>query len=207
MKKNDNKLAKFTAIVLLITLVASMLVAGTYARYTTTASGTDKARVAHWKINATNNVSNLFADSYSNVAAGNSDLSIIAPGTSGSFDFNIGGSVETAYTLKVTTTGSKDEVNGAVSGYNPIKYSFKKSGDTQTSENLTFAQLLEKIEEIGDGQTVKQPETLEDSTYTIGWKWAFDGDDAKDTELGNLVTSGEKTVSLSVNIVATQVGQ
>lgn len=206
MKKNDNKLAKLTAIVLLITLVALVLVSGTYARYTTTASGTDKARVAHWKINATNNVSNLFADSYNNVKAGSSDLSIIAPGTSGSFDFTIDGSVETSYTLKVDTTGSKDEVNEAVSGYSPIKYSFQKNGEA-ADENLTFSQLLGKIEEIGDGQTIHLAGDLENNTYTIGWKWVFDEDDAKDTELGNLVTTGEKTISLTVNIVATQVGQ
>lgn len=202
MKKNDNKLAKFTALVLLITLVALVLVSGTYAKYATTATGSDKARVAHWKIDATNNVSDLFADSYKNVKAGSSDLSIIAPGTSGSFDFTIDtASVETAYTLKIDTTGSEDQVNGAVSNYSPIKYSFKSG--TETAENLTFAELLEKIDAVGDGTTVHQPGEF--GTYTIGWAWTFDGDDTKDTELGNLVASGDKTVSLSVKIVATQV--
>ena len=203
MKKNDNKLAKLTALVLLVTLVALVLVSGTYAKYTTSATGTDKARVAHWKIDATNNVSDLFADSYTNVKAGSSDLSIIAPGTSGPFDFTIDtNSVETAYTLKIDTTGSEDNVNGAVSGYNPIKYSFKTGAET--AEDLTFAELLNKINAVGDGTTVHQPDD-DFGTYTIGWKWVFNGEDDKDTELGNLVTSGDKTVSLSVKIVAAQV--
>ena len=46
----ENKLAKFMALVLLITLLAVILVSGTYAKYTTSASGTDTATVAKWSI-------------------------------------------------------------------------------------------------------------------------------------------------------------
>ena len=207
MKKSNNKIAKFTLLVLLIILIAIavVLVSGTYAKYATTAKGTDKARVAHWKINTTNNISDLFAASYPNVKAGTTDLGIIAPGTSGNFEFSLDGSVETAYKLKIDATGT-DEVNGAINEYNPITYSFKKNSEEATT-NLTFAELLEKINNIDDGNQTHEPGDISKDIYTIGWEWSFTGDDIKDTELGNLVATEDKTVSLSVTLTAVQVGQ
>ena len=70
-----------TSIIYILIVIAVVLVSGTYAKYATTAKGTDKARVAHWEINTTNNISDLFAASYPNVKAGTTDLGIIAPGT------------------------------------------------------------------------------------------------------------------------------
>ena len=207
MKKNNNKLGRFTALVVLITLVALVLVSSTYAKYTTSSKGSDKARVAHWKINATNTIDDLFADTYTNVVnADNSDgtkISVIAPGTKGSYVFTIDGSVETSYTLKILAEG-EDQINGAISGYNPIKYSFQKNSE-ETKTNLTFDNLLDEINKIDNGTTIHTAGNLASDKYTIGWEWAFDGEDAKDTELGNLVSTNNKIVSLSVNIVATQV--
>ena len=55
--------------------------------------------------------------------------------------------------------------------------------------------------------THRIPEELGSDTYKIGWEWLFTGDDAKDTELGEKVAEVDKTVSLPVNIIPTQVGQ
>lgn len=46
----NNKLAKFMALVLLVTLLAVILVSGTYAKYTTAVSAKDTATVARWNI-------------------------------------------------------------------------------------------------------------------------------------------------------------
>lgn len=197
---------------LILVLAAIMLViSNTSAKYVTYANGTDSARVAHWNINTTNNIKDLFASSYMNVAPGSEEQGIIAPGTSGTYSFTIDGDVETAYTLSIRANGN-DEVNGAVSDYNPIKYSFTKpnTGDdkaskpTVTTENMTFEELKSAINNIDDGVQVHNAGSLGGDTYTIGWTWELDGNDEKDTLLGNLVSKGDKTISLSVNIAVTQ---
>ncbi len=199
-------------ILALIAIIALIAIANTYSRYTTSAGGTDSARVAHWNVNTTNYVKDLFASSYTKVAEGTEQEGIIAPGTSGSFSFSIDGSVETAYTLNVRASG-EDNVNGAVAGYNPIKYSLtepntaedKASNPTVTKSNLTFEQLLAAINDIDNGNEHPAGK-IESKVYTIGWSWEINGNDEKDTELGNLVSApdSDKKISLSVSIAATQ---
>ncbi len=207
----NSKMIRLMAVLLLIVTIAVIAISGTYARYITTVGGTDTARVAHWKINTTNSIADLFAASYTNVVNADADgTAVIAPGTSGSYTFAIEGTVETAYTLKVEATGT-DAVNGAVNidestPYDPIKYTFQKNSDAVV-ECTSFSDLLSKINAIDNGTTTHTAGTLSGDTYTIGWSWAIDGNDAKDTELGNLVASGDRKVNLTVNITATQVAE
>ena len=88
------------------------VISGTFAKYTTSATGSDSARVATWgvdKNNASITLDNLFSDTYDNVKGVDSD--VIAPGTTGSanFEFKYSGKAdapEVAYTFKVDTEGS-----------------------------------------------------------------------------------------------------
>ena len=50
--KKENKLVKVIALVLFVSVIALILVAGTYAKYTSTATGSDTAVVAKWDIKA-----------------------------------------------------------------------------------------------------------------------------------------------------------
>ena len=50
MRKNENKTSKFVCIVLLLCVIAMILVAGTYAKYVSSAKGTATATVAGWDI-------------------------------------------------------------------------------------------------------------------------------------------------------------
>lgn len=95
----NNKLAKFMALVLLVTLLAVILVSGTYAKYTTAVSAKDTATVARWNITlngediskGTQKTLKLglfdtindtdFTSEESDVTAGK-----IAPGTTGKFE-------------------------------------------------------------------------------------------------------------------------
>ena len=208
------KKTKFLILIGILELLIVIIVItfeGTYAKYITSEKGSDSARVAHWNINTTNNIKDLFAASYTNVIDGTEEQGVIAPGTSGSYSFTINGEVETSYTLSIVASGT-DNVNGAISEYNPIKYSFTKpnTGDdkaskpTVTTENMTFEELKSAINNIDDGVQVHNAGSLGGDTYTIGWTWELDGNDEKDTLLGNLVSKGDKTISLSVNIVVTQ---
>ena len=185
MKKE--KILVLFAILVLILATIMLIISNTSAKYVTSANGTDSARVAHWNINTTNNIKDLFASSYMNVAPGSEEQGVIAPGTSGTYSFTINGDVETSYTLSIIASGS-DEVNGAVSDYNPIKYSFtkpntgdnKESNSTVTTENMTFEELKSAINGIDDGKQVHNAGSLSGDTYTIGWTWELDENDEKD---------------------------
>lgn len=209
--KKEKVMLIFSLLILLCAVVLFQM-SSTYAKYNTAVKGNDSARVAHWNINTTNNIGDLFASSYTNIAPGTEEQGIIAPGTSGSYSFTIDGDVETSYTLSINAAGV-DEVNGAVEGYNPIQYSFtrpnkgddKATNPTITTSKMSFAELKEAISTIDDGSQIHKPGTLGGDTYTIGWTWEIDGDNEKDTLLGNLVSRGDKTISLAVNITATQV--
>lgn len=100
MKKN--KMMRMASALLVATLLSTSVIAGTFAKYTTTNSGTDTARVAKWGVQITANGS-TFATSYGKKDASgeistttNSVLSstkdsteanviknVVAPGTSG----------------------------------------------------------------------------------------------------------------------------
>ena len=98
MKKN-NKLGKFVAFVLLITIIAVILVASTYAKYTTSKDLEAVATVAKWSIklggkDITQNETVIF-DLFTTVkdTDGNDETDVsanrIAPGTQGSFDVEL----------------------------------------------------------------------------------------------------------------------
>ena len=196
----------------LLTVIIMITFEGTYAKYITTEKGSDSARVAHWNINTTNNIKDLFASSYTNVIDGTEEQGVIAPGTSGTYFFTINGDVETSYTLSIVASGT-DDVNGAINEYNPIKYSFTKpntgndkdKNPTITIDGMTFEELKKAINDIDDGSQIHKAGTLSGDIYSIGWKWEKDGDNEKDTLLGNLVSTENKTINLSVDITATQV--
>ncbi len=209
------KKTKFLILIGILELLIVIIVItfeGTYAKYITSGKGSDSARVARWNINTTNNIKDLFASSYTNIIDGTEEQGVIAPGTSGTYFFTISGDVETSYTLSIVASGT-DDVNGAIKEYNPIKYSFTKPNTgndkdkkpTITIDGMTFEELKKAINDIDDGSQIHEAGVLNGDIYTIGWKWEADGDNEKDTLLGNLVSTENKTINLSVNITATQV--
>ena len=100
----DNKMMKFISFVLLITVIALILVAGTYAKYTSTATGSATATVAKWDIKAGKTGEELsITGSNATVAFNLFDTILdengteetdvvagkIAPGTTGSFELSV----------------------------------------------------------------------------------------------------------------------
>ena len=107
-----NKTMKMILITLLIAMIALILVSSTYAKYTSSASGSATARVAKWSFNVGKNndivttntfTFNLFdtindtngTDKETDVVSANADK-VIAPGTSGSFDLVLENKSETS---------------------------------------------------------------------------------------------------------------
>ena len=219
---------------LMLATVASMgSVAGTYAKYTTSKTDTDSARVAKWGIGVTNEVKDLFKSSYAasddadqtDVNSGDTAIDLVAPGTSGEYKFTLTGTPETNYTLKVVATAT-DTINGSVMvpaveadpdngveaaeaiTYSPITYTLDETEITdQNGDGIVDATDLAKaIEALYNEKQVYAANTSSASEHTIRWSWAIDGNDVYDTKLGDEIAADEDShkVSLSIAITATQ---
>lgn len=218
MKKN--KIMRLAAALLMLTLLTTCAISGTFAKYTTSTTGTDSARVAYWGFNQDAETTiDLFDTEYTNVKSENGD-NVIAPGTEKTSEFAFGyktnssnnlSAPEVAYQLTVKAeafgnyTALDDNAN--------FKWTLQKSGEAATEYN-TVADLLAAIKALsGDESGTQQYAagnlpaafTSANEVYTIGWKWAFDGNnnDANDTVMGNAADLDR--ITLTITITATQV--
>lgn len=221
MKKN--KIMRLASALLVLTLMTTCAISSTFAKYTTSTTGGDKARVAYWGFDqGADTTIGLFDGNYTNVtSSGEVDgfSNVIAPGTEDTAEFAFGytnyktnaiTAPEVAYTFTVTPTitGDYDELDANPS----FKWTLKKPNDAKATEYQTVAALLADIKKLsGDASGSKsyQPGELPaaftsaDENYTIGWKWDYNGNDDKDTALGNSQTL--ENVTFNITITATQV--
>ena len=211
MKERERKMMKkniamrFAAFLFVLTLISTIAFASTFAKYTTGGDASDEARVAKWGVVVTApNEDNLFASTYNSDAVksvGNAD--VVAPGTSGSLaSFAVTGTPEVAvtvtYTANLTLTGWI--VDSA--DYCPIVITV---GTTKCTGS-TMKELKSAVETAVANQSQSFAANTDlsekDLTFTVTWEWALDGDDAKDTALGNLTTA--PTIQLDVTCTVTQ---
>ena len=217
MKKNV--MMRIASVLLVCVLLSTSVISGTFAKYTTSVTSKDSARVAKWGFNtATISISDLFADSYTNVAAGSAEQAIIAPGTEGEVSFKFENTMtagpEVAYTFTVSTEGS--ECNTYIQNNNNIKWALVKTDDIATAEYGTWAELIADIKALSgeaDGEmdyAVGAIPAMVDTDYTILWKWTYDNADDgnaapnNDTYLGNWAVAADLVVTLNITITATQ---
>lgn len=157
---------------LMAVVITAYSVSGTYAKYTSSMSTTDTARVARWSINvgdSSTKTLDLFKDVYGdNKVVGTDGALVVAPGTSGSYKFEFSGNTEVAYTLAATATITNNTVvyDGDTT-VSPIKFSI--DGGTTWFEAADLAnELSDAISGTYDaGEVTVNPITLQ-------WKWAYD---------------------------------
>lgn len=224
-----NKMMRAASGLLVAVLLSTCAISGTFAKYTTSADGTDSARVAKWGFQPTTiDLTNLFDDAYASdtgkaaeydavgntVKAKSESTDVIAPGTNGSatFGFTYGGdnsatAPEVAYKFNVSTTGSSCDQS--------IQDNANIQWKLDTGDWGTWDQLLTAIEALdGNNPGDKyEPNTLPDAfstagpnTHTISWQWIFNTDDAADgtdTAMGNAAKLAE--VELKITVTATQI--
>jgi len=203
MKKN--KTMRLIAIALLIAMIALILVSGTYAKYTSSTTGTASARVAKWSITfgdedimASNTFTfNLFdtikdtdGSTETDVKSANSDK-VIAPGTTGNFEVQLTNASEVSAEYAIDYTVVND--NNI-----PVEFSTDGTNWSSTLEDVTATTIA-----AGTPTTIK-----------IQWRWAYEVQDAgsdpatysqrdeQDTTLGK---AGSATLQVTAKVTATQV--
>ncbi len=216
------KTMRAAALLLALTLITSCFVGGTFAKYVTSTTGNDSARVAYWGFDqvATTTI-DLFATSYNNTQSEDSK-GILAPGNSDSTTFAFGYTnyktneivapeVAYTFTVDVAVTGLEGETadTDALDANQNFTWTLQKGNEEATSYQ-TVAELIAAIEALAgenDGSkdyTAGQLPTAftsADEVYTIGWNWAFytSADaDATDTAMGNAQDLDDLTLTITI---------
>ncbi len=202
----NNKKSIFIMITLMLVVVGSYFVAGTYAKYTSKVEGESNTSIAGWKWTIgdsdlkdiidnksskyTLNLFDTITEADGTTTEDHVTSKNIAPGTAGKFTINIENKSQVdatyAYNLSVTNTLGAN-----------IKWS--TDGTTYT----------EDIETLSKEATSIAKETGTDSA-TIYWKWVFtesDEQDANDTQVGLNAASSENNsdIVVTAELVLTQV--
>ncbi len=222
MKKNV--MMRVASALLVAVLLTTCAISGTFAKYTTEATGTDSARVAYWGIQNDADITfELFANAYDGTVKGNGTDKVVAPGTSKTADFTFvfksNGTIsapEVKYQITVTPTisGNYTQLDA-----NPnFKWTLKAAGADAATEYSTVAELEAAIKLLsGDASGTKtyeagNPPTAFNGTCQIGWVWDFENttgtdeekatQNATDTAMGNAETL--ENVSIGITVTATQ---
>lgn len=194
-RKRSSMMVRLVAVLAVTMMFTMCFVGGTFAKYTSSATGTDSTRVAKWafKVGDTNIAENntftfnLFESiKDSNVSDDESDMSpvggsIIAPGTQGSFALVLTNEseVNATYAIDYTVTNTSN-----------IPVQFSVDGGAHWTDELV------------DVPATNIAHTDGTATINVQWRWAFDGDDTTDTNLGKV---GTATLEVSAKVTATQV--
>ena len=204
-----NKKTVLTIAIALLLVLALALGGFTFAKYISQGNGSDSATVAKWGWTISADAGSFFGKKYagqglSTVTEGDENLSVkasgdsnvVAPGTTGSFTFSIGGSAEVASKITVALTGKDIVLKATVTTgepsasktttytYSPIKFSLQKD-EGAAEEDLTFAELQKKLAALS-AEAVAAGETYAGAgEYTVTWEWAFDNASATVTKVGD----------------------
>ncbi len=217
MKKN--RMMRFASLVLVLTLLSTCAISGTFAKYTSTDSATDNARVAYWGFGS--NIMgdlDLFDGSYTNVASKDS-ANVVAPGTEKTATITLSytpngdtKAPEVAYKYDVVATATSTNGYTALDSNPNFKWTLKVPGATTATEYDTVAKLIEAIN--ATSQTSISAGSLptgyaEDGTaaYSIGWTWAYQTEgegmttqDTTDTAMGNDTTPDDVTITIAITV-------
>ncbi len=220
MKKN--MMMRMASLLLIAVLMSTCAISGTFAKYVTSKTGTDTARVAKFGVEITANGS-TFAKEYDtddgafteakSVISGDK---VIAPGTSGNMaSMTLSGTPEVA--VRVSYVGAFDisddywKVAGdyycplivTVDGVAFDGRAYANAAEFELSVNNAIAAYSKDYPAGTDLSGVGA------DSLSVSWEWPFSTsveNDAKDTVLGNVaVTGNAATVTLTITTTVTQI--
>ena len=212
------KKTRIMGLLLVLVLVTSCFAGGTFAKYTSAASGNDQANVAKWEINyfdlvnsdSTNitKVGNISFDLFNTVCelatttddeqVANDATPLIAPGTMGKFNFTITNDSQVNARIDLNLSQNAHDI--------PIEYSLDGAHWYETFTEINAANDAIGLDYVGGSTT--------STTITVYWRWTFDNtgrtnfagkDDPSDTALGVAAQTSAPFVKVTAELLATQV--
>ena len=210
MKKKYSSL-RIASILLMLVLITSCVVSGTFAKYTTSGSSSDSARVAKWGVNVyvtgddVGVLENAEGTNKETDIVSSSTISKIAPGTKGSIcTISIEGQPEVTTRITYSATVSLEgwEVDGLF--YCPVDVIVgNKTVEKGSSMDEYEANIINAIK---ISYSLAAGVNLDGNSLTVTWKWDYSTDEAislKDTALATKET--RPTIKIDVTCTVTQV--
>jgi len=220
-----NKVMRVASALLVAVLLSTCAISGTFAKYVTTASGTDTARVAKWGVAITAN-GTTFAKEYDTHDAGYAGTiaksvistdNVVAPGTGGDMaSMTISGTPEVA--VKVTYEADFDiSSNWTVDGtfYCPLIINVEgtrvdgKDYDAEADFEAAVENLINGWTKAYAPGTDLSGNDVKADSVSVSWEWPFstsEENDVKDTWLGGQASADNAaTVTLSIKTTVTQI--
>lgn len=201
MKKNV--MMRVASLMLVMVLMTSSVISGTFAKYVTTGTGSDTARVAKWGVTVTHS-NDMFYDAYKDayvgwakpesgdtitVAADTEDTDVIAPGTWGNLAaFDVEGTPEVD--VKVTYTADlvfntkwmvDTDDNGTTDAeYCPLVFTVNTEEFYIGKTGIDSMAQLEAAVEAAIVNATKTYDTNTDlkdvdNDLSVKWEWRFEG--------------------------------
>ena len=212
----NNIMMKIAMVLLATVMITSCAVSGTFARYTSTATGSSTARIASWdfkvggtKVSTNNLTFNLFNtvfDTNGSAATNDADVSdgdtpaVIAPGTWGYFDIVLKNDSEVTARYSIAFSQSK---TNASNGLN-IKYLIS-TGNTLPAANSSWVSDIASLNIAASNSTVMAMDATK--TIRVFWKWDFSGgNNSQETTLGeNAGGANVPSIRVTATVTASQV--
>lgn len=214
MKKNIAM--RVAALLFILTMISTCAFATTFAKYTTSESATDSARVAKWGVNVVVENYDVFNTDYDSTTnptvssvtvEGQTRKNVVAPGTNGNLTcISITGtpevSVNVAFTAELELTGwTVDSTYYCPLEITVGKETYKGMDYTSTDDFETAVENAIKVYTKNYAANTDLS-SISDDAPVVSWAWAFEGnDDVKDTKLGDAATA---EISLTVTCTVTQ---
>lgn len=216
MTSKKNWTLRAAVLMLALVLITSCFVGGTFAKYVTSGAGGDQARIAKFGVTVAATDNSMFKTTYetddqqaktagiSTSVESTTKDNLVAPGTKAddAFIFSITGKPEVAVNVKIAidakqdvylvagtypdlTTAAADDNFELAQDYYPVVYTLKQNGVEKKTG--TLAEVAAYLEDISKDYKPNTDLSGEFGSFTLSWKWAFNGNDKADTLLGNLV--------------------
>lgn len=187
--------SKVGAAAMVLTLVTASLVGGTFAKYTSTVSGTATATAAKWSV-ALKDGKTTLADKF-DLNLKNENPSVVttdnklAPGANGKIELTIDGTgSEIGYHYSVKANGS------ALSSL-PIVFYTDEKDKANSIVNIKSGE----VEVAKDDVLLSAVDTA--VPVVIYWEWDSASSDSADTTLGTAATTGTITLSVTADQLVT----
>ena len=213
MKKNIAM--RVAAILFILTMISTCAFSTTFAKYVTSAEGTDTARVAKWGVVVNSTGFKMYDTNYDGTVISSTSDKLVAPGTrSGLAGISITGTPEVKVEVKyeATLVLDKEEWKIGSDEYCPIIFTvntatYGTNDTTATNKSDNIADLIVAVEAAIEDYTAEYDANVNlakfAETPSVSWAWNFEGNDVKDTALGNLATA--PTIGLTIVTTVTQV--
>ena len=215
MKKNY--VMRFAAVLLVLVLLSTCVVSGTFAKYVTSDDAQDEARVAKWGVTVTVTGDDAFKTAYDGSVQSSTSDDVVAPGTSGTLaTLSITGTPEVDVNIKyeATLTLTGWEIGDPATEYCPLVFNVKGTEYKIDGSTITT---VEQLETAVVNAIATYAENIEAGTdlssiddIAISWSWAIGTSDdvndtvnKNDTALGNLSTA--PTIDFSLTVTVTQI--